>query len=46
MSEERSLETDFYYDTMNEVWVYKWSDSRLILTTESVLEYQADRRAS
>ena len=42
----RPLETDFYYDSMNGVWVYKWSDSRLILTTESVLEYRAERRSA
>lgn len=43
-TEERSLEADFYYDSQNGVWVYKWADSRLVLTMESVLEYQEDRR--
>ena len=40
--EMRPIETDFYWDSMNGVWVYKWADTRLVLTADSVKDYVND----
>lgn len=30
-SRMRPIEADFYFDRTNQVWVYRWSDDRLVL---------------